>query len=149
MTQQRLHSALAPLDVLTRIELEESLTQGFEQAERARIRGIDYMEVNGNGNAAANVTVPGADSGYAWSLKIVSFVCSAACTANVYMGENANSAPIGTIVLTGAGPAIFTYTSNIAIVRDARAVFLTVSAGGINAWKVIAKQVPNEMIGKL
>ena len=149
MTTQRLHSALAPLDVLTRVELEESLHKGFEAAERARVRGIDYMEVNGNGNGATTVTIPGPDSGYSWSVKIISVVISAGATVSAYLGENTLSAPIGQAVLTAAGAAIFTYTSNIVIVRDTRSVTLSTSAGGINAWKLLVKQVPGEMIGKL
>lgn len=150
MTTQRLHAALAPLDVLTRIELEESLSKGFEQAERARVRGIDYMEVNTNGSNASTVALNGPESGYAWSLKLISAVLSAAATLSIYLGEAPQAtAPIGVVTLSAAGAAIVTYTSNIIIVRDARAITLVSSAGGIGAIKLIARQVPDEMIGKL
>lgn len=150
MTTQRLHAGLAPIDVLTRIELEESLSKGFEQAERARVRGIDYMEVNTNGNNAATLALNGPESGYAWSLKLISAVLSAAATLSVYLGEAPQAtAPIGVVTLSGAGAAIVTYTSNIIIVRDARQITLVSSAGGIGAVKLIARQVPDEMIGKL
>lgn len=149
MTLQRLHSALAPLDVLTRLELEAELSKGAELAERARVRGIDYMEFNGNGQGAATVSIQGPESGYAWSLKIVSAVVSQACTFLLYMGDNTITAPIGKVQTSGADVAIVTFTSNIAIVRDARYLTLTVSAGGIAAYKLIAKQVPDEMVGKL
>lgn len=45
MTTQRLHSALAPLDVLTRDELEESLHKGLEAAVRSRVRGLDIARI--------------------------------------------------------------------------------------------------------
>ena len=45
MTQQRLHSALAPIDVLTREELEESLHKNLEAAMRARVRGLDVARL--------------------------------------------------------------------------------------------------------
>ena len=128
--------------------MDESLSKGFEQAERARVRGIDYMEINDNANSATSYTFPGPDSGYAWSIKIASAVLSAAATLNVYAGSS-TTAPIGSVTLAGAGPAIITWTSNIAIVRDGRQILLVATAGSIGAVKLIAKQVPNEMIGKL
>lgn len=149
MTVQRLHSAFAPIDVLTRVDLESMRYQWLEEATRTRLRGIDYIEQNGNGQAAALVTIPGPDMGYAWSVKIVSAVLTAAATLSVYLGDNINVAPIAQQTLTGAGAVITTYTSNIVVIRDARVITLSASAGGINAWKVMAKQVPNEMVGKL
>jgi hypothetical protein len=149
MTQQRLHSALAPIDVLTRIEMEELLNKNMEAAERTRVRGVDYMEVNGNAANATSVAIQGPDQGYAWSLKIASAVLSAAATLNVYLGDNQNTAPVGSVILAAAGAAIVTWTSNIVIIRDARFITLASSVAGIGAWKIIAKQVPNEMVGKL
>lgn len=43
MPQQRLHSALAPIDVLTRIEMEEVLHKGLNDAVRARYIGVDSV----------------------------------------------------------------------------------------------------------
>jgi hypothetical protein len=149
MTQQRLHSALAPIDILTRLEMEEVLTKGLDQAERTRVRGVDYMEVNGNAANATSVTIQGPIQGYAWSLKIASVVLSAAGVFNVYLGDNQNTAPVGSVTLAAAGPAIVTWTSNIVIVRDSRYITLASSVAGIGAWKILSKQVPNEMIGKL
>jgi hypothetical protein len=41
MTQQRLHAAMAPIDVLTRIELEEVMHKQMDVLIRDRLRGID------------------------------------------------------------------------------------------------------------
>jgi hypothetical protein len=41
MAQQRLHSALAPIDILTREEMEEIQSAGLDAAIRERYRGID------------------------------------------------------------------------------------------------------------
>jgi hypothetical protein len=43
MAEQRLHSAMAPIDVLTRIELETTLHQEFQAAERQRYLGLDAV----------------------------------------------------------------------------------------------------------
>jgi len=41
MTTQRLHAALAPIDVLTRLELEDVMTKQFSSVTREQLRGID------------------------------------------------------------------------------------------------------------
>lgn len=41
MGEQRLHSALAPVDILTRLEHEQVMHKAFDDALRARYRGID------------------------------------------------------------------------------------------------------------
>lgn len=41
MTVQRLHSAFAPIDVLTRLDLEAMQHQWFEEAMRTKLRGLD------------------------------------------------------------------------------------------------------------
>jgi hypothetical protein len=41
MTVQRLHAAMAPIDVLTRVELEEVMTHRFDAILRDRFRGLD------------------------------------------------------------------------------------------------------------
>lgn len=43
MPEQRLHSALAPIDVLTRLEMEEVLHKGLDSAVRARYIGVDAV----------------------------------------------------------------------------------------------------------
>jgi len=43
MPEQRLHSALAPIDILTRIEMEEVLHKGLNDAVRARYIGVDSV----------------------------------------------------------------------------------------------------------
>jgi hypothetical protein len=91
MGKQQLHSALAPIDVLTRIELEESLHKGFEQAERTRVRGLDIaripiVTVQGNGGTV-NLGAFGSSDGYVgpeqgdvWLLRRVNVVSSAFAT---------------------------------------------------------------------
>lgn len=149
MTVQRLHSAFAPIDVLTRLDLEAMQHQWLEETMRVKLRGIDYIEQNGNGLGIAQVAVPGPDQGYAWSVKIVSVTVTAAATVSVFLGDNTNSAPVAQTILTAAGSAISTFTSNIVVIRDSRVITLLTSAGGITTYKVLAKQVPNEMVGKL
>lgn len=57
MTTQRLHSALAPIDVLTREELEESLHDNFEAAIRSRVRGLDIARIPVQPVTALSATV--------------------------------------------------------------------------------------------
>lgn len=43
MALQRLHSGLAPIDVLTRVEMEELLVEHTERDMRSRFRGLDIL----------------------------------------------------------------------------------------------------------
>lgn len=43
MAEQRLHSGLAPIDILTREELDASLNAANDAAMRTKLRGIDNM----------------------------------------------------------------------------------------------------------
>jgi hypothetical protein len=45
MSQQRLHSQLAPIDILTRIEMEEVMHKEFDAAIRERYRGIEIQRI--------------------------------------------------------------------------------------------------------
>lgn len=45
MTTQRLHSNLAPIDLLTREEMEQTLSKGLDAAMRERVRGLDLARV--------------------------------------------------------------------------------------------------------
>lgn len=45
MPQQRLHTNLAPIDLLTREELEQELHKGLDAAMRERVRGLDLARV--------------------------------------------------------------------------------------------------------
>lgn len=43
MAEQRLHSSLGPIDVLTQLELENTLHRGLDTMIRERYRGVDIM----------------------------------------------------------------------------------------------------------
>lgn len=66
--KQRLHSSMAEIDVLTRIELEESLHKGLDTAIRSKYLGIDsarfpVTNLQGNGGTL-NLGAIGASDGY-------------------------------------------------------------------------------------
>lgn len=162
MGEQRLHHALAPIDLLTRLELEQTLDSRFDAFTRDFYRGKFFTEENGNAQGTATVTIPGPDSGYAWSIKTISInvLGTAQALVVVWLGDNTLTAPIGVQTTAGfafstanTNNAIFTFTSNVIIVKDQRpitvAAFLAGSAAQIGQWKVIAQQVPTEMEGKL
>lgn len=45
MTMQRLHSQLAPVDLLTREEMDETLNKNLSSAIRERVRGLDIARL--------------------------------------------------------------------------------------------------------
>jgi hypothetical protein len=81
MSQQRLHSNLAPIDILTREELEQELHKGLDAAMRERYRGLDYMRIPLAPVVAAAATQPlftgndstpwGPEQGDIWMLRRV------------------------------------------------------------------------------
>jgi hypothetical protein len=151
--KQRLHAAMAPIDVLTREELEASMTTQMNAMVRDIYRGVGYHETNGSGDGAATVIIPGPESGFAWSVKIVSALLTVSTdTLTVFLGDSTTTAPIASIVpVTGFGGlfyAIGTFTSNTVVLKDARSITLA-SNSGILQYKVIAKQAPAEMVAKL
>jgi hypothetical protein len=44
VAEQRLHSALAPIDILTRVELDETLHKNFNAAERTWVMGLELQQ---------------------------------------------------------------------------------------------------------
>jgi hypothetical protein len=106
MGQQRLHSALAPIDILTRLELEEALTTQVDLAERATLRGLTLVRfplVSANGNGGTlnlgatsesnDMTPVGPEQGDVWLLRRVIVASSSTIdTARylLYRGSDAN-----------------------------------------------------------
>jgi hypothetical protein len=45
MAKQQLHSALAPIDLITREEMDESMHKGMDGMLRDRFRGMDFIKI--------------------------------------------------------------------------------------------------------
>jgi hypothetical protein len=93
VAKQQLHSGLAPIDVLTRTELEETLHKGMDGMLRDRYRGMDFIKIpaqfgQGNGGTitlnSGGQTDPycGPEQGDFWML----------CRANVVSSNYATDA---------------------------------------------------------
>lgn len=77
MAEQRLHHALAPIDVLTRIEMDSLLNKHFDNLTRTFYRGVDYYRRIESPNAPT-YTSPPVPNGYVWSVRHVGVVMSSA-----------------------------------------------------------------------
>lgn len=91
MAEQRLHSALAPIDLITREEMQEVLHKGLDAAVRARYIGVDsaripniWAEGTGGtinmGSLATGDPVLGPAAGDVWMLRRVNVTSSAFTT---------------------------------------------------------------------
>lgn len=100
MSQQRLHSQLAPIDILTREEMDEALHKGLDGALRERYRGLDLMRIPFVPITAAAATVQlytsndstpwGPEQGDIWMLRRVvvkSSVLTDAAKYVIYRGS--------------------------------------------------------------
>lgn len=117
MGQQRLHQALAPIDVLTRLDVEEMLNTRMDSFIRDWYRGEIFMEVNGNVLAGqTQFTINGPVSGCSWSLK----------TLSVVVNGLASTTPAVNALVLGASPST-SYNNNSVGVN------VTVTGGTVSA----------------
>lgn len=134
MAVQRLHSAMAPIDILTREELEQSQRKQLDAFWYEKYRGESFQEYNTTVSpAAATATIPGPDSGYSWSVKLVAAVLSTAGSLAVLLGDNVNTAPVGggsSIVAASLNLVAVQFGSNAVVVQDQRV--LTLQSAGIS-----------------
>lgn len=143
---------LGEIDFLTDKELRETVGHQLSHTIREWFRGLDYMGFAGPGNGTAQVTIPGPDSGYTWSLKLASVVLSTSGVMSVYPDDHVGVAPIGSVASLANGTAneaVFRWGSNQAIVKDQRNITFFASGSIIVAWRLLVEQAPTEMQGKL
>lgn len=136
MAEQRLHSALAPVDILTRLELEEVMHKGMQTFFQQEQIGVSYKEYNGSADGANSVQIPGPDSGYAWALKLVAAILTGgaagpvpsqpAVPASTVAAQNVNAYPVQVVISGGTA----TVTSVNGIVVGAGDGTFTVPAYG-------------------
>lgn len=137
------------VDLLTPSEHKDNLNKLFERYLIERYRGESYLQFTGVSSGSV-VQIPGPNSGYVWSVKLLSIVCDQTSVGlNVYLGENTNTAPIYTGGNGLSNAVVTLFTSNTFIHQDERPITVTSSTGNITAWRLHVKQVPGEMIGKL
>ena len=143
MSKQRLHSNLAPIDILTRVELEETMTTKMDTYIRDLYRGVSYHEENGNGDGAHTLAIQGPESGYAWSVKIVaaqltSFagaISQPAVPASTVPVQNPNNFPV-TVVISG-GAATSTSVNGV-VVGTGDGTFVVPAYGSISVTYSVA-----------
>src|SRR3984957_7924549 len=142
--KQHLHSHLAPIDVLTRVELEETMTSKMDTYIRDLYRGVSYHEENGNGDGALKIAIQGPESGYAWSVKIVSAQMTAiagtvpsqpAVPASTVAQQNTNNFPV-TVVISG-GTATSTSVNGV-VVGGGDGTFVVPAFGSISVTYSVA-----------
>lgn len=141
------------LDMLTKSELQEAMGHHFDHAVRDLYRGVDYLMFQGQANNSTLFTIPNVpEAGYSWSVKLIGITSGGLSAGQfaVYLGENANTAPVGIGTGNGSVPntAIATWSSEQLVIKDGRS--LTIAAGAaITNYVLTVKQVPTEMQGKL
>lgn len=144
---------LGQIDFLTDPELRESLGHAISHQVRDWLRGLDFLQFTGIGNGTGLLTLPVApDSGYTWSVKLISAQLNAAGNLSIYPGDINTIAPIGAVTAISNGAAtfdcIFRWGSNQCVIKDQRNITIAATATILN-WRIMVLQVPTEMQGKL
>lgn len=142
---------LGSVDLLTHSELKETMGHSLSAQVREWYRGIDYLGFAGQGNGTGQISVPGPAQGYAWDVRLVAVQLSAAGTLSIYPGDTNGVAPVGVAASVANGTAnevVYQWSSESNVMKDGRNITL-VSASVILTWRVLVKQVPTEMQGKL
>lgn len=142
---------LGTVDILTSSELKDTLGHQMSHTIREWFRGIDYTGAAGPGNGTGTVQVPCAEQGYTWDIKLVAAQLSAAGSLSIYPGDSLSVAPVGVVASVANGTlneCVFRWSSEQLVIKDGRTLTLF-SAVTILNWRVLAKQVPTEMQGKL
>jgi len=141
------------LDVLTKSELQETMGHSVDGIVRDYLRGVDYLQFSGVANGGNTFTIPNSsESGYTWSVKLISAQLSAAGELSIYPASSTNVAPIATVPTYTNGTnyeAVAKWSSNQAVFKDGRQFTLYSSAADILNYLLIVEQVPTEMQGKL
>jgi hypothetical protein len=177
MPEQRLHSALAPIDVLTRIELEEVLHNQLDASVRDIYRGLDIVRfpriliqatgANVNLGALSNDEVPcGPSQGDVWAVRRVivkSNVFTDAAKYLIFRGSTPSDIANGYGVLnlldafTAAGAGLpvgvgFYPSSRAILLQPGEQIYALVTgatSGNIYMLDGEGIRVPAEMKGKL
>lgn len=143
---------LGTVDILTSGELRETLGHQMSHTIREWFRGVDYTGATGPGNGTGLIQVPCAEQGYTWDIKLVSAQLAAAGALSIYPGDTTGfTAPVGVVqsITNGSlNECVYRWSSNQFVIKDGRVITLLSSVNILN-WRVLAKQVPTEMQGKL
>jgi hypothetical protein len=141
------------LDLLTKSELDESMGHHFDSVIRSWLRGEDYLSFVASGLGLQTINIPGPESGYTWSIKLLSINTNiAGQVVDVYAGSNTGLPPVGELTTSTSDNAVFTWSSNQLVIKDSAGITVTIGGGGgnvINGYHLRVKQVPTEMQGKL
>lgn len=156
MAEQRLHSALAPLDLLTREELDAVMSKHADRFMRQRVRGDTFMRLplvygtaaNGALNIVSNV---GPDGGYMWDISMLGISgLTAGATPDVVNMSFVGSATLPWWQFNGNNFA-YTFSRGQMVMFSGETITLQ-SVGTFNAtgqiilFGAIRAQVPSEKI---
>lgn len=143
---------IGTVDILNHSELKDALGHNISHQIREWYRGVDYTGAAGPGNGTGTIQVPCAEQGYTWDIKLVSAQLQAAGSLSIYPGESGGFvAPVGVVASIANGTlneCVMRWSSNQLVIKDGRTITLLSSTIILN-WRVLAKQVPTEMQGKL
>lgn len=143
------------LNIPDKQEIGQVVKGTWEAKEREAARTVKWLDFVGTGldpiaqTPQANYLIPGPDSGWAWSVKVVGVSIAAAGTVAVYKASSSKqrTRPLGVAVAT-AGPsstflAVFTFSSNAGFLQHDQQIWLE-STQNITTWYIGVEEAMSE-----
>jgi hypothetical protein len=126
------------VDIPNRDEIAATVKDTWDQQERARARGVKWMDfVYVVQPAAGSFLVPGPEEGYAWSAKVLSFTLSAATTVSCFKASSTGQTsrplgqPVPSIAVNSVNIAAFTWSSNQGFLQHGQGIYVQTNAGNL------------------
>jgi len=134
------------VDLLTKGELDQSLSEA-QASWHARAAGTDFITRTQIGVDESSLQLPGPESGWAWSVKMVSAALSAAAVLSVWWDAQMTlpAAPPAASATSG----VISWGSDSLVLKPGRALYASTSTGTITSVLVAAWQIPAERLGLL
>lgn len=136
-------------------EIGQVVKGTWEAHEREAARTVKWIDQVGTGfdpiagTAQNNYLIPGPDSGWAWSVKVIGVSIAAAGTVVVYKTSSAKlrTRPIG-VAASVAGPssvnlAVFTFSSNAGFLQHDQQIWIE-STQNITTWYMGVEEAMSE-----
>jgi hypothetical protein len=144
------------VDIPNRDEIAATVRDTWDAQERARARGVKWMDFAiPIQPAAASFLVPGPEEGYAWSGKVLGVTLSAAATVSCFKASSTGQTarplaqPVASVAVNSVNIAVFTWSSNQGFLQHGQSIYVQTSTGNLVTVYLAAEEAVAEQAYKI